>query len=109
MEQIYIGMVDCARGALADCLAEACLDDAERQRFERIRLPLAKRCFAEGRRLARQMTAALTARDPASLGCVIDPRGKPRFADLPDWHFSITHSGTLVACACSALALGLDA
>lgn len=34
--------------------------------------------------------------------------GKPEFADYPNLHFSISHSGTLVACAIGDVPLGVD-
>ena len=34
--------------------------------------------------------------------------GKPEFAHYPDLHFSISHSGTLVACAIGDVPLGVD-
>ena len=36
------------------------------------------------------------------------PDGKPAFRDLPGLHFSLSHSGSLIACAFSGREIGLD-
>lgn len=38
----------------------------------------------------------------------MDEHGKPYFADHPDWHFSISHSGDFAVCALDDVPIGVD-
>jgi len=40
--------------------------------------------------------------------CRVTEYGKPYFPDLPDFHFSLSHSGDMALCAVSSLPIGCD-
>jgi hypothetical protein len=54
------------------------------------------------------MLSRLAGADPATLAFAIDEEGKPWIPALPGWHFNISHSGSLVACAVARIPVGLD-
>jgi phosphopantetheinyl transferase len=107
-EPIHIGLSDCSAGDPDLAEREACLFPDEIERAGRLRRPLSRRCLVEGRRLARIMLSRLAGADPATLAFAIDEEGKPWIPALPGWHFNISHSGSLVACAVARIPVGLD-
>lgn len=58
--------------------------------------------------LLRNMTTAFIGVPPAEMEISLGPRGKPRFTRLADVHFSLSHSGSLAACALGPVPLGVD-
>jgi 4'-phosphopantetheinyl transferase len=87
------------------------LGASERCRSERFVRPLRHRQFIAGRALLRLMLARLLGVAPATVALDERPGHAPALAgaDLPFVGFSISHSGTWVACAASLRSpVGLD-
>ncbi len=108
MTELWLGFVDCRQGDLGASLAEAKLSPQEVTQLDRYRQPDHQRCFVEGRRLARTMLAALSGSSEPAIHFEIDPQGKPWCPGQSGWHFNLSHSGHLVACACAQNIVGLD-
>lgn len=99
-----------AAEALAPRL-EVLLDEGERRRLERIRVPAARRQFAAARALTRLTLAQATGIRPSLLRLAYGPRGKPMLADggFPSApRFNLAHSGDTVALAVAAAEVGVD-
>ncbi len=58
--------------------------------------------------LLNEMVTALAGVPSAELEISVGPRGKPRFTRFTDVHFSLSHSGSLAACALGPVPLGVD-
>lgn len=61
-----------------------------------------------GECLAREMLCAFTGLDPHRISIVETGTGKP-VSSIPGTHFSISHSGQLIACAVACAPVGIDA
>jgi 4'-phosphopantetheinyl transferase len=90
---------------------EALLDEGERHRLERIRVPAARRQFAAARALTRLTLAQATGIGPSLLRLEYGPRGKPTLdhggsPSAP--RFNLAHSGDTVALAVAAAEVGVD-
>lgn len=101
MIALTVLIIDSSRIADRDRLA-ASLSSSCQARLERIIAPERRRQFILGRRLMAQ-----------AAGCrqdqIIEARDYPVYADEPDWHASISHSGPYVAVVFSQGArVGLD-
>ena len=67
--------------------------------------------YLTGRALVRHALASLTPRGAKPVRIVVDQQGKPvlaRALGQAPWHFNISHSGDLVACALSRANVGID-
>jgi 4'-phosphopantetheinyl transferase len=87
------------------------LGASERHRCERFVRPLRRRQFLVGRALLRRMLARLLGLAPGDVALRERPCAAPELvgADLPAVGFSISHSGSWVACAASLHSpVGLD-
>lgn len=71
---------------------EALLTDDERERARRFVGPLLQRRFVAARAQLRALLGRRVGRDPRSLVFVQNEFGKPRLADHPGVHFSLSHS-----------------
>jgi len=67
----------------------------------------AARLSAAGELLARQLLAEASGMTPGAIVISREPSGKPFAPELP-FHFSISHSGDLAACAIHTAPIGLD-
>ncbi|MEC4017535.1 4'-phosphopantetheinyl transferase family protein [Streptomyces sp. H27-D2] len=91
------------------------LDERERARWERFRLPDSRALHLTAHALARLVLAAHLDADPAGLRFTAvckncgGPHGKPRVVAPGDWELSLSHSGRRVAVAVArSLPLGVD-
>lgn len=71
---------------------EALLSDEERERARRFVGPLLQRRFVAARSQLRALLGRHLGRDPRSLVFALNEFGKPRLADHPGVHFSLSHS-----------------
>lgn len=71
---------------------EALLTDDERARARRFVGPLLQRRFVAARGRLRALLGRYLDRDPRSLVFLLNEFGKPRLADCPGVHFSLSHS-----------------
>lgn len=87
------------------------LSPGERARHQRFFDAAHRQTFLASRILLRHALAAVTGLAPAALVFTTDTHGvKPHLVAAGDWHFSLTHTDGMVACAVSqAGALGIDA
>ena len=71
---------------------ETLLTDEERDRAQRFVGPLLQRRFVAARAQLRALLGHHLGRDPRSLVFLLNEFGKPRLADHPGVHFSLSHS-----------------
>ena len=71
---------------------ETLLTDEERDRAQRFVGPLLQRRFVAARAQLRALLGDHLGRDPRSLVFLLNEFGKPRLADHPGVHFSLSHS-----------------
>lgn len=71
---------------------EALLTDEERERSRRFVGPLLQRRFVAARSRLRALLGRHLGCDPRNLAFVLNEFGKPRLADHPGVHFSLSHS-----------------
>jgi len=95
-------------GALEDgalfARALAAVPAARREKVLRLSGGARRLSLGAGLLLRRALAAeGLTAEDYS-----VDARGRPCFPSLPDFHFSLSHSGELAMCAVSAGPVGCD-
>jgi 4'-phosphopantetheinyl transferase len=67
--------------------------------------------YLTGRALVRHALASVTPRGAEPVRIVVDEQGKPVLASAlgeAPWHFNISHSGDLVACALASANVGID-
>ena len=88
--------------------AEDSLSADERQRAERLRLPLVRRRFVAARVALRRVLSGYTGLEPGALRFDYGPTGKPSLAGF-DWpQFNLSHCDDLALLAISALPVGVD-
>lgn len=88
--------------------ASQVLSASEQARLAGIQHPSQGKLFLLGRYLLRQLLAPLLQQAPSQLAININAKGKPELADT-DWHFNISHSGSLLTLAFGNQApLGVD-
>jgi 4'-phosphopantetheinyl transferase len=101
---------DAQRPAPPDDLSRLLSGD-EVERAERYRYPADRQRFVRGRTVLRLLIGSYTGAAPESVQIVTDGLGKPS-AQLPGGpspvHFSVSHSGSLVAWALSRSPVGID-
>ena len=99
--------IDCTPWLAEDAIADALpyLDDKRRSRIRRLRVPLKRaQCAAAGLLLFH-----LFGENGNAPTLVYGANGKPYLADLPNTHFSITHSDKWVFLAVADCEIGIDA
>lgn len=79
------------------------LTDAETSEGEDSRCCLPTKVSEEG-----TLAAALSSEKCFPLRYECSPKGKPMLVDFPGVHFSLSHSGTMAACAVAACPVGID-
>ena len=94
-----------AKGALDDALP--LLSEHRREKTLRYRFERGKMLSAGAGLLLDNLLCERGLRE-ADMQYVVGEHGKPAFADYPDLHFSLSHSGMLVACAIGDVPLGVD-
>ncbi|WP_127089978.1 4'-phosphopantetheinyl transferase family protein [Aquabacter cavernae] len=89
----------------------ACLDDEERARAERLRLPGARRDFKVAHGLARlALSRARPDRSPSAWRFQTGPHGRPEPEDAPGLRMNLSHTrGLAVVAVSEAGAVGVDA
>jgi 4'-phosphopantetheinyl transferase len=107
MSRIYLGGIECARAAVGT-VAKPVLSKEERDRARALRSPSAIRRFAAGRWLVRTMLSDLLGMPAASVPIAITTNGRPFLGCAGPWHFSLSHSGDIAACAVADIPVGLD-
>jgi len=107
--QLSMGRVD-SLAQEAQRTGPSWLSDAEQSRLARISASARREQFIAGRRLARQILAAAHGGDPAAWVLTAPDAGPPTVSGPAPGpiHLSISHSGTLVACAVAASPVGVD-
>jgi 4'-phosphopantetheinyl transferase len=87
---------------------EDSLSSDERQRADRLQVPLMRRRFVAARTALRDILSGYTGLEPAALRFDYGPTGKPSLAGF-DWpQFNLTHCDDLALLAISALPVGID-
>ena len=94
-----------APGALDDALKQ--LSHYRRDKAVRYRFDRGKWLSAGAGLLLDNMLMERGLRE-RDMQYVVGEHGKPAFANCPQLHFSISHSGTLVACAIASRPVGVD-
>lgn len=87
-------------------LTQVLVSEEEHRRSE-IMEEMTSRRFLASRRLTRAMFSRLLGLDPNEFDIGIDQHGKPYLPDR-EYHFSIAHSGEIVAVAVSRFEIGVD-
>jgi 4'-phosphopantetheinyl transferase len=87
--------------------AEIMLSSDERARADRLKFPLVRQRFINGRVLLRQTLAAELKTEPAALKFEYTPTGKPYLAGT-SLHFNFTHSENLALLAIATVPVGVD-
>lgn len=100
--------VDIWRIDLDQPAADGALSPDERQRAERLRLPLKQRRFVAGRTTLREVLSGYTGLEPGALRFDYGPTGKPSLAGSHGLHFNLSHCDDLALLAISALPVGVD-
>ncbi|GLS05607.1 4'-phosphopantetheinyl transferase [Chitiniphilus shinanonensis] len=108
---IRLGRMATLEGLVRRAAEQAVLPLYELATAARYRTAQSALQFLAGRLLARQALSAVAGCPAAALRFEADAHGKPRAwlddAPLP-WHFNLTHSFGLVACAVAARPVGID-
>ncbi len=100
---VDIWQIDLDQSATEDSLSPE-----ERQRAERLRLPLVRRRFVAARVALRRVLSSYTGLEPGALRFDYGPTGKPSLAGF-DWpQFNLSHCDDLALLAVSALPVGVD-
>lgn len=95
--------------SLSGAAGAALLNDAERARSRRFVTEALQQRFVAARARVRALLGAHLGRDPRELVFVENEFGKPRLADRPDVHFSLSHSQDRALLAVSeGLEIGAD-
>ncbi|KEO85183.1 4'-phosphopantetheinyl transferase family protein [Tumebacillus flagellatus] len=86
------------------------LDPEEREVYNRYRVDSKKIEFLLGRALLKTQIGSRLGRDPESVHFVKNDYGKLFLADAaaPAFHFNLTHSGSVIACAFAPMTVGVD-
>lgn len=106
--QVHLLNLSAAEELLVDNLFQlAYLDEGERAKAREYRNESARRQFLAGRFLAKTLLAAATQQTKSSIQFQLAPNGKP-YLENSAWHFNLSHSGDLVACALAPQAIGID-
>ena len=88
---------------------EALLSEEETARSRRLVSADLRRRFVAGRARLRSLLADHVGRDPRALEFVHNEYGKPRLAEAPSAHFSLSHTGDMAMLAiCDTLEVGAD-
>jgi len=87
---------------------EEILSDQEKLRYKSLISEHAAQIFLKGRSAVREIGAKYTGKTPWLLEVETDAGGKPRFRNIPDLHFNVSHSGGQVSVAFSCGAVGVD-
>ena len=88
-------------------LSAGLIDQHELARAVQYRNQQARAQFIAGRSLARYALAQRTNVSPHRIALKSDANGKPYASDLA-WHFNLTHSAHLIACAVANSPVGID-
>lgn len=83
------------------------LDERERARAERLRVPAVRRRFIAARAALRSVLGECTGTDPAAVSFAYGAHGKPRLADGGP-HFNASDSGDWAVVALADAELGVD-
>lgn len=83
------------------------LDERERARAERLRVPAVRRRFIAARAALRSVLGESTGTEPAAVRFAYGERGKPRLADGGP-HFNASDSGDWAVAALAGAELGID-
>ena len=78
--------------------APSLLSGPEQDRLNNMQHAQQAKLFLLGRYLARQLLALALQKTPEQVQINVDSKGKPQLFE-PDWHFNISHSGSLLALA----------
>lgn len=94
---------------LCGAAGEALLSDDEKERCRRLVSSQLRRRFVAGRARLRSLLAEQLGQDPRRLAFVQNEYGKPRLAQAPAVHFSLSHSDDMAMLAVSdTLEIGAD-
>ena len=78
--------------------AQCLLSGPEQARLSNMQHAQQAKLFLLGRYLSRQLLALALQQAPELVHIHVDSKGKPQLLE-PDWHFNISHSGSLLALA----------
>lgn len=87
---------------------EAFLTPMERQRAAKFRHRDDQHRFTFGRGLVRLIISQITNQAPQNIAIEQDYAGKPFLPALPNWHFSVSHTGEWVLLAVGCVQVGVD-
>jgi len=109
--RVQLWWASCSGAEAFAARLEALLDERERLRLERIRVPAGRRQFLTAHALTRLILAHATDTRPSTLRLQYGPRGKPTLAHggsscAP--RFNLAHSGDTVALAVASAEVGVD-
>ncbi|GAB2526973.1 4'-phosphopantetheinyl transferase family protein [Microbulbifer agarilyticus] len=100
---------DLAPGSPAVAAQQKILSDHEQSRLIRHKADEARHQYLLSRILLRKVLGRITDRAPEALNFSKNSNGKPLFDDVPELHFSLSHSGQWVALSVSCEApVGID-
>lgn len=109
--EVELWWASCAAAEAFAPRLEGLLDDNERRRLERIRVPAGRRQFVAARGLARLLLGRTMGVAPLTLRLEYGPRGKPTLAGhhAPQpLRFNLAHSGDTVVLALAPCEVGVD-
>ncbi len=87
---------------------ETLLTPTEQQRATKFRQRADQHRFTFGRALIRLITSQITKQFPQHVRIERGYAGKPFLADLPNWHFSVSHTGEWVILVVGCVPVGID-
>ena len=107
MTRFYLGFLEYSRLTESKKNTDF-LNAGEYSRWRTIRDTAAGRGFLAGRILSKSMLSAQTGEEARIIDFDFSDSGKPRLRGSSSWHFSISHSRNIAACAVSRRCIGLD-